>query len=316
MQLAYSANGGSGWLSKTLVGTSGTTSPNSLTSAVSSAGEGWAVFAANGNEWAQPFDKTAVLPPAPTNTRTPKATGTAKAGKKLSCSTGTWTGKPTSYGYQWYRNGVPLAGATGSTYTVQTLDEGTTLVCAVIAGNAGGRTSATSNAVKVPIPFVPHCPGATGRISGTKLGLVTIGMTRAKAHYLYRFHSDRGKQYQDFFCLTPIGVRVGYASPKLVRSLPKRQRNRGAGKVVWISTSNPHYSLDGVRPGESLVLAATKLRLESPFHIGLNLWYLSRSKNVTAVLKVRHGAVEELGIGDNALTATRAEQNVLMHSFY
>lgn len=316
VQLAYSANGGSSWVSKALVGGNGTTSPGSLTSAVGSAGQGWAVFASSGNEWAQPFDKTAVLPPAPTNTRPPKLTGKPRAGKTLRCSSGTWTGSPTAYGYQWYRNGVPLAGSTHSRYTVQTLDEGTALACAVGATNAGGTTSSTSNSVKVPIPYVPRCPGATGRISGTKLGLAKIGMTRGRAHYLYRFHSDRGKQYQDFFCLTPIGVRVGYASPKLTRTLPRRQRRRIAGKVVWISTSNPSYSLSGVRPGESLAIAATKLRLESPFHIGLNFWYLSRSKNVTAVLKVRHGVVEELGIGDNALTATRAQQGVLMRSFY
>jgi hypothetical protein len=316
VQFAFSGDGGSSWVSKTLVGNSGTASPGALTSAVASGGQGWAVFASSGTEWAQPFDKTAVLPPAPTNTRRPTITGKPKAGSTLRCSTGSWTGSPNAYGYQWSRNGVPLAGSTRSTYTVQTLDEGTTLSCVVGATNAGGTTSANGNSVKVPIPYVPKCPGATGRISGTKLGLAKIGMTRGRAHYLYRFHSDRGKQYQDFFCLTPIGVRVGYASPKLTRTLPRRLRRQVAGKVVWISTSNPFYSLSRVRPGESLAIAATKLRLEPPFHIGPNYWYLSRSKTVTAVLKVRHGVVEELGIGDNALTTTRAEQGVLMRSFY
>lgn len=43
-------------------------------------------------------------------------------------------------------DGTPIQGSTGSTYVVQTLDEGTTLTCAVIASNsAGGGSPATSS---------------------------------------------------------------------------------------------------------------------------------------------------------------------------
>ena len=91
--------------------------------------------------------------------------------------------------------------------------------------------------------------GATGRLSGTTLGLVKLGVSRASEHYLYRHHSDRGKQYEDFFCLTPIGVRVGYGSPKLLKILTTKQRKALRDRVVWASTSNPFYSIDGVRRG-------------------------------------------------------------------
>ena len=74
--------------------------------------------------------------------------------------------------------------------------------------------------MKIPIPKVPLCPGATGSMTGTSIGQITLGMTRTRARYLYRHHSNRGKQYEDFFCLTPIGVRVGYASPKLLDASP------------------------------------------------------------------------------------------------
>ena len=41
----------------------------------------------------------------PSNELAPAITGTPTAGKKLACSTGSWTNDPTSYAYQWYRNG-------------------------------------------------------------------------------------------------------------------------------------------------------------------------------------------------------------------
>jgi hypothetical protein len=66
-----------------------------------------------------------------------------------------------------------------------------------------------------------------------------VGMTRVKARRAYTHSSDRGRRYEDFFCLTPIGVRVGYASPKLLRALPRRKRRGLAGRVVWASTSSP-----------------------------------------------------------------------------
>ena len=252
----------------------------------------------------------------PANTARPTLSGVTKPGKALACSKGIWSNNPTVYAYRWYRNGTLLAGFTASTYRLGTLDEGTALECVVTASNAAGQASATSNAVRIPIPKVALCPGATGSMTGTTIGQITLGMTRSRARYLYRQHSNRGKQYQDFFCLTPIGVRVGYASPILLERLAKRERATYQGRVVWASTSNPYYSLDGIRAGESIATASRVLGTEPPFHIGLNYWYLARKTSYTAVLKVRGNVVQELGIADNALTTTRAAQNVLMHSFY
>ena len=252
----------------------------------------------------------------PVDVTPPVISGTLKAGRQLTCSTGSWANDPTGFAFQWIRNGTPLDGATGDTYALGTLDEGTTLTCVVTASNAAGRASATSNTVKVPIPYVLRCPGAAGTMTGTTIGQIQLGMTRSRARFLYRRHSNRGKQYEDFFCLTPIGVRVGYASPKLLRHLSRREQAKLNGTVVWSSTSDPYYSLDGIRAGESIATASRVLDTEPPFHIGRNYWYLARKPGYTAALKVRRGVVEELGIATNALTKTRKAQSVLMHSFY
>ena len=318
LELAYGANGGTSWVGPVVLNADTTDQAQVPVNAVGPNGQGWLVWFDGGSHamFAQRFVKTDALPAAPTASKPPVITGTPKPGKTLKCSVGTWTGSPTSYTYQWFDDGTPIAGATGSTYKVTTLEEGTTLTCQVTAVNAGGSASATSRGVKVPVPFVAHCQGATGKLSAATLGLVTLGATRAREHFLYRKHSDRGKQYEDFFCLTPIGVRVGYGSPKLLKILTTAQRRALRNKVVWASTSNPFYSIGGVRPGEAIAAASAALHTEAPLHIGLNYWYLAVQAKSTAVLKVRGGVVQEIGIADNLLTANAADQNTLMHSFY
>jgi 6-phosphogluconolactonase (cycloisomerase 2 family) len=260
---------------------------------------------------------TVVVAP-PRSTATPPAiTGTAKAGKTLTCATtGAFTGSPAVYGYQWYRDGTAISGATRSTYTVQKIDEGSTLTCVVTAVNTAGHASALSKGVAVPVPNVARCPKATGHLSGTTLGLIHLGLTRKQAQHAYRHSSDHGKRYEDFFCLTPIGIRIGIASPKLEKTLPRSEQSKLKNRIIWASTTNPTYSLDGVRAGATVSAASARLRLSKPFTIGLNTWYLARQKAATAVLKVRHGIVEEIGIGANSLTKTRTAQRTFLTSFY
>ena len=159
------------------------------------------------------------------------------------------------------------------------------------------------------------CPGATGKLSGSTLGLVTLGITRARARRAYTHSSDRGTRFEDFFCLTPIGVRVGYASTVLLKTLSRAQRKRLSGRVVWASTSNAFYAVDGVRPGATLTAAHKHLQLTGPFHVGLNFWYLAPNGSSTAVLKVRHGIVEEIGIGDKQITQGHKAQLTFLKSF-
>ena len=140
-------------------------------------------------------------------------------------------------------------------------------------------------------------------------------MTRAQAQHAYTRSSSRGKAYEEFFCLTPRGVRVGYASPTEIASLPQADRDRYAGRVIWISTSSAYYAIDGVRVGATVQAAAMHLRLEPVFVVGLNDWYPAPVRGATAILKVRHGIVQELGIAEAALTLTRSAQRTFLTSF-
>jgi hypothetical protein len=90
---------------------------------------------------------TTVVAGAPLNTAPPAIAGTAAVGQPLSASTGTWTGSPTSFAYQWQRcdatgaSCAAIAGATAATYTVDAADAGSTLRVAVTATNATGTSA-------------------------------------------------------------------------------------------------------------------------------------------------------------------------------
>jgi hypothetical protein len=180
---------------------------------------------------------------------------------------------PSSYGYGWSRDGTPIAGATKSTYTVAAVDEGNTLTCTVTATNQVGTSSGVNSAgVNIQVPFKAHCPAATGKLSGTTLGLVKLGMTVAQARHAYTRSSDRGNAYKDFFCLTPFGVRVGYASPKLLHSLSSSEQRKLKGRLVWISTDNARYAVHGIRARSTLQAAEKALPHGYYFRVGLNYW--------------------------------------------
>lgn len=83
---------------------------------------------------------------APVLTVAPAINGTEQVGETLTCSEGTFTGaSPITYSYQWFKNGVAVANANESTYTLQQSDIGAVFSCRVFAKNAGGSASGFSN---------------------------------------------------------------------------------------------------------------------------------------------------------------------------
>lgn len=93
------------------------------------------------------FRRVAVA--TPTLTTAPVLTGSAVVGGTLSCSQGAWGNSPTSYTYQWLRNGIVISGATGTSYTLPASAAGTTISCRVTATNASGNAF-SSPSIAVP----------------------------------------------------------------------------------------------------------------------------------------------------------------------
>jgi hypothetical protein len=120
-------------------------------------------------------DNTAVVAPAtstaaPKNTAAPTIVGTAKVGQTLTADTGSWSGNPTAFAYQWQRCDADVAtcsnvvGATGKTYVPSAAELGYRLRVVVTARNAKGSATATSaiTAVVAPVATITnHRPVVT-----------------------------------------------------------------------------------------------------------------------------------------------------------
>ncbi|WP_294564037.1 hypothetical protein [uncultured Arthrobacter sp.] len=87
-------------------------------------------------------------------TAAPRITGTAKVGYTLTTSLGTYSPAPAAYGFQWYRNGTAISGATNRSYKLTTTDGGKQITARVYAKANYYETRSTLSAA-VAIPAVP-----------------------------------------------------------------------------------------------------------------------------------------------------------------
>jgi hypothetical protein len=149
----------------------------------------------------------------------------------------------------------------------------------------------------------PRCPRPSGRLSGTELGPLALGMTRAQARRRLRRFVVQRYGFDDFCLRGGWGIRVAYPSRRQLRKLPRRTRRLVSGRVIIALTANPFYALDGVRPGALVAKVGRKLRIKPAafFAVGLNDWYLVPGKAAYGVLKVRNGVIQEIGIADKRM---------------
>jgi hypothetical protein len=80
----------------------------------------------------------------------------------------------------------------------------------------------------VTVP-APACPEAAGSLHGSTLGPAHLGMTRQQVGDADPRNYTQGRRSETFLCLHPVGVRVGYASPKLALLVPKSSAPRSGG---------------------------------------------------------------------------------------
>ncbi|PVZ54249.1 hypothetical protein C9424_15745, partial [Arthrobacter sp. H-02-3] len=163
-------------------------------------------------------------------TPVPGISGTPQVGRTLTAVTGTWSPTPDVLGYQWFRSGTAITGATGKTYTLVAADLGKTITLKVTGSKAGypsaTRTSAATTAVTpgtltAPVPTISGTakvgstltavPGIWGPAPVTlayqwKAGGVAI--TGATAATYKVAAADTGKT----LTVTVTGTKTGYTT--------------------------------------------------------------------------------------------------------
>ncbi|MEV7648803.1 S8 family serine peptidase [Arthrobacter sp. NPDC089319] len=98
-------------------------------------------------------------------TSTPKITGAAKVGKKLTAKAGTWT-SGTHLKYRWYRSGKAIKGATSQTYTLVSADRYDRITVKV-TGTKAGYAAAAKTSAKTSKVAAGTLKSVKPKISGT-----------------------------------------------------------------------------------------------------------------------------------------------------
>ncbi|NLF05495.1 MAG: hypothetical protein GX593_10920, partial [Actinomycetales bacterium] len=169
-------------------------------------------------------------------TKEPKVTGTAKVGKKLKVSDGTWSVPGVRLARQWLRNGKAIAGATSTSYTLRAADRGKRIsvrVTASVAGRANGVavTAATGKVAygnKAKAKKKPKITGTTRVGKKLKVSKVSWSLKGVKVTYQWLRNGKKiSKATKKSYKLTSkdarkrISVRVtvrkaGYKTAKVV----------------------------------------------------------------------------------------------------
>ena len=257
----------------------------------------------------------------PSNTSPPTISGSPVDGQTLTCDPGTWTGSPT-FTFEWLRDGVPITGATGSTYTLTPDDVGKQITCRVTGTNGAGNDQATSGPVtpgarpagpSSPAPDNPGgalispagCLNTDATLTGTQLGPAKLGRGLAEQRAIFQGANKQTRANLDRYCAEGGGnFRIGYPTPRLMRTLSRALQRRVKDRVVIVLTSSKRFSVGGIRVGDTTAVALRKLSRERAFKVGSNTWYLAKRGKARLLVKTRNGRVGEIGIGDPRLTTT------------
>jgi hypothetical protein len=104
------------------------------------------------------------------------------------------------------------------------------------------------------------------------------------------------------YCQRGGRLAVTYPSSRLLAALGRRARAAVRDRAVLLTSGNRHYALRGVRPGTRLTTARRHLRLGRGLRIGRTTLYVVAHRWLVGV---RRGRVQELGVAERRVLATR-----------
>lgn len=203
-----------------------------------------------------------------TTATAPKISGTARAGVTLTALVGTWSPTP-SYSYQWKRDGVAVAGATGKTYALTTADLGARMTVTVTYKRSGYYTRVLTTSATSPVA-VATTMTADGLFEvGREIAPGTYYSTYGNDCYFERRADADAPDYE-----TALGYQYWYGA------------DAGGQKVITILSTDEYFFTDGCGTWRPI---ATSLRTS----VGDGTWVVG--KNVKAGLWRAKGPFNEDG---------------------
>jgi hypothetical protein len=243
------------------------------------AAKGW-IFTGGG--WIQHY------PNFPTNTQGPIISGNNNVGATISVSSGIWTQDiayiPTSYSYQWKRNGSDISGATGSNYTTTASDSGQTLTATVTAINQRGTSLSNSinSILIVPASLsgllltdstsTPAAPSTVSVSGGTNTWSASWTNTGASS---YGVRTNNGYvSYSGGTSATGYSATAGSATV-YVKSI----NTNGSVSVSWSASAGASYYNVSWTGGNSATIYTTSTTISWSTGSSLNVTVTPMSSN-------------------------------------
>ena len=211
-----------------------------------------AVQAHNSYGWSAPASSNSVgpipAPPgAPSNSAHPAVTGSAQVGATLTVTTGTWTGSPNGFEYEWLREygGVfyLISGQGNSTYTVTTTDVAYTIYPAVRAHNGAGWSGWYGSDTGIgPIPALadwtvrPHVSGSA--TIGATLTVTTGTWSHSPDQYAYQWLRCQGANPCTTISNASSNSYVATSADIGDQLTARVQAHNAGGWSDWVSSDN------------------------------------------------------------------------------
>ena len=251
--------------------------------------KGW-VFTGSG--WIQHY------PNFPLSTQSPTISGNNNVGATLSVANNLWNQNiayiPSSYTYQWKRNGTNIA--TGSTYTTTSADSGQTITVTVTAINQRGTSSANglNSVLVVPATLTglsltdststPAAPNTVSVTGGTNTWSASWTNTGASS---YGVRTNNGYvSYSGGTSATGSSASAGSATV-YVKSI----NTSGTATVSWSASSGAsHYNV-AWSGGNNATVYTTSTTISYP---------VGNSLSVTVTPMVQVGGTSYAGGGQNS----------------
>jgi hypothetical protein len=177
----------------------------------------------------------------PTNSDVPAVSGIARTGETLDASTGSWTGSPSSYAYQWKRANTAdgtysnISSATSNQYILTDADIDKFIKVSVIATNSFGSSSAElSAATSIVVDLTDSVvPTATSPIA-TATGF-TFTILNYSNLYTYSLTSSKGMVSRSVDDVTVSGLAAGESATvtiSITRNLYKPASKTVTGAAI------------------------------------------------------------------------------------